>query len=230
MKITHAGKMVCCREGFGAKAMKKIPVIFKRVIDGSVRESLPEVNPGFEWFLNGEGVVTEKVDGSACAIINGVFYRRYDANEKRGRKPPAVGIPCGEPDPVTGHWPWWVPMVRGSSSDRWYWEALKNTPWVGKDGTYEAVGPHFQNNPYGLDADFLEKHGRIKVKDFPRNFEGVRDWLAQHDVEGVVVWKDGEPAGKIKRRDFGFEWPVCQPVEVEDDPPARGGKYHRVRG
>ena len=26
--------------------------------------------------------------------------------------------------------------------------------------------------------------------------------------EGIVFWKDGEPQCKIKRSDFGFEWPI----------------------
>ena len=29
-----------------------------------------------------------------------------------------------------------------------------------------------------------------------------------HNIEGLVFWKDGEPQCKIKRSDFGFEWPV----------------------
>lgn len=34
------------------------------------------------------------------------------------------------------------------------------------DGTYEVVGPHFRNNPYGLEKDVLVKHGepRCKIK------------------------------------------------------------------
>lgn len=28
------------------------------------------------------------------------------------------------------------------------------------------------------------------------------------EIEGIVFWKDGEPLCKIKRTDFGFEWPV----------------------
>jgi len=76
------------------------------------------------------------------------------------------------------------------------------------DGTYEAVGLHFQGNPYGLDEDFLERHGRIKIKDCPRTFDGIREWLRVHPVEGIVFWLDGEPKCKIKRSDFGFKWPT----------------------
>ena len=189
--------------------MKKIPTLFKREYDerGNVKGVTEEVAAGMEWVLAGDGEATEKVDGSACAIINGVFYRRYDA--KRGEKPPDGAIPCQEkPDPYTGHWPHWVKVDPASKGDKWFIRAYENTPWCREDGTYEAVGVHFQGNPYGLDADFLEKHGRIKIKDCPRTFDGIREWLRVHEVEGIVWYKDGEPRCKIKRTDFGFPWPI----------------------
>ena len=95
-----------------------------------------------------------------------------------------------------------------SKGDKWFIRAYENTPWCREDGTYEAVGVHFQGNPYGLDADFLEKHGRIKIKDCPRTFDGIREYLRAHFIEGIVWWKDGEPRCKIKRTDFGFPWPI----------------------
>ena len=187
--------------------MKKIPTLFKREFDekGRIKRVLPIVTAGMEWVLTGEGEPTEKVDGSACAIIDGKLWKRYDA--KNGKVAPAGAIPCQTaPDPVTGHWPHWVRVDEKSRADRWYWAAYVNSPWCTEDGTYEAVGVHFQGNPYGLDDDFLERHGRIKVKDFPRNFEGMREYLRTHEIEGVVFWKDGEPKCKIKRSDFGFPW------------------------
>lgn len=189
--------------------MKKIPTVFKRTFSGtgSIEAITPEVTPGCEWVIEGKGEATEKVDGSACAIINGELYKRYDA--KHGKKPPDGAIPCQEkPDPYTGHWPHWVKVDAKSKGDRWFVAAYENTPWNREDGTYEAVGLHFQNNPYGLDADFLERHGRIKVKDFPRTFDGMREWLRVNAVEGVVFWKDGKPQCKIRRRDFAFPWPI----------------------
>lgn len=65
-----------------------------------------EVAPGLEWVLAGDGVATEKIDGACCAIIDGVFYKRYDAKkDKRGnmKLPPEGAIPCDDPDPVIGH-------------------------------------------------------------------------------------------------------------------------------
>ena len=75
------------------------------------------------------------------------------------------------------------------------------------DGTYEAIGPHFQSNPYKLTYDVLVRHGREIVKDVPRSFEGLREYLRDHEIEGLVFWRNGEPQCKIKRSDFGFTWP-----------------------
>ena len=91
---------------FGFKGVletKKIPTLFKRVFDdGGVVDVLPEVQDGLEWVLRGEGEATEKVDGSACAVIDGVLYKRFDA--KNGKEHPKGAIPCQpEADPVTGH-------------------------------------------------------------------------------------------------------------------------------
>lgn len=189
--------------------MKKIPTLFEREYgdDGRVVAVKPDVRHGCEWALAGDGVATEKVDGACCAIINGRLWKRFDA--KPGRKIPQGAIPCQPTaDPITGHWPHWVMVDAKSKGDKWFVEAWVNTPWATEDGTYEAVGLHFQGNPYGLDADFLERHGRIKIKDCPRTFDGIREWLRVHEVEGIVWWKDGEPKCKIKRKDFGFKWPV----------------------
>ena len=194
--------------------MKKIPTLFKREYNeqGRVTGLTREVLPGLEWVLAGEGEATEKVDGSACAVIDGVLYKRFDA--KPGRAIPEGAIPCQTyPDPYTDHWPHWVPVNANAHGDKWFVAAWANTTWLPGDGTYEAVGPHFQNNPYGLDEDVLEKHGRIKIKDCPRDYDGVREWLRAHEVEGIVWWKDGEPRCKIKRRDFGFPWPIAEARE-----------------
>ena len=55
--------------------------------------------------------------------------------------------------------------------------------------------------------DALLPHGK-SVIEVERSFEGIRDYLSSHPIEGIVFWKDGEPQCKIKRTDFGFEWPV----------------------
>ena len=186
--------------------MKKIPTLFKREFaDHKVIGITPEVTEGLEWVLEGKGVATEKIDGSCTAMIDGTFYKRFDA--KHGKKAPEGAIPCCEPDPITGHHPHWVKVDENNPADKWYINALMNTLLndLVADGTYEAIGPHFQGNPYGLTNDVLERHG-VKEIDVPRTFEGIRQYLADHHIEGIVFWLDGEPRCKIKRSDFGFDW------------------------
>lgn len=187
--------------------MKKIPTLFERTFENhKVVRITDKVYPGMEWVLEGEGIATIKLDGSCTAIINGGFYKRFDA---RGKKIPKGAIPCGEPDPVTGHFPHWVKVDPENSSDRWFVRAYIESVPIGRgrleDGTYEAIGLHFQGNPYELENDFLVKHGE-NIIDVPRTFEGIKKYLEDNRIEGIVFWKDGEPQCKIKRSDFGFEW------------------------
>lgn len=210
--------------------MKKIPTLFERVYENhKVVDILPKVTEGMEWVLDGEGVATVKIDGSCCAIINGEFYKRYDA--KKGRKIPEGAIKCqDEADPITGHLPCWVKCDRNNPADKWFWEAYDGYREQGKieitngglasgkisetrefalpnvtDGTYEAVGKHFNGNPYELDFDTLVRHGETKVY-VERTFDGIKKFLSKNYIEGIVFWKDGQPQCKIKRSDFGFEW------------------------
>ena len=184
--------------------MKKIPTLFKREFEGhNIVNILPEVTEGMEWVLKGEGIATVKIDGSCCAIINGEFYKRYDA--KKGKLVPEGAIKCQEEaDPVTGHLPCWVKVNSNSPEDKWFVNAYNNTPSFG-DGTYEAIGKHFNGNPYNLDSDILERHG-VRVIEVERTFDGIKKYLEENYIEGIVFWKDGEPKCKIKRSDFGFKW------------------------
>jgi hypothetical protein len=58
-----------------------------------------------------------------------------------------------------------------------------------------------------METDMLVRHGLVRLS-VDRTFNGLRDYLEQHEIEGIVFWKDGEPQCKIKRSDFGFKWPV----------------------
>lgn len=191
--------------------MKKIPTLFEREYkDHEVIGIKPVLtSPDLQWVLDGEGEATLKIDGTCCAIIDGKFYRRYDA--KKGKKPPEDAISCCDPDKITGHWPHWIPVTEKDPGAKWHIEALKNTVLSEEspleDGTYEAIGPHFQGNPYHMEQDMLVRHGIVKLY-VNRSFEGLRDYLKENEIEGIVFWKDGEPQCKIKRKDFGFKWPV----------------------
>ena len=192
--------------------MKKIPTLFERVYENNkITDITDKITLGCEKaFLH--GVATIKRDGSCCAIINGEFYKRYDC--KKGKTPPEGAIPCCGPDPITGHWPHWVKIDPNDPANKWFISAYNRTIQdFGEsyliDGTYEALGKHFQGNPYEWDHDRLRRHGQ-EIVDIPRTFDDVRRWLENNDQEGLVFWLNGEPVCKIKRTDFGFKWPITK--------------------
>lgn len=194
--------------------MKKIPTLFNRVFEGrKIVDITPDITPDCEMAFE-YGDATVKVDGSCCAFIRGRFYKRYDA--KKGKKPPKDAIPCCAPDPITGHWPHWVPVSNDDPADKWFLKAMENSvdevcvciedrPW--DTITFEAVGKHFNGNPYGMDEDVLILHGSNAVW-VNRDFDSIKEWLETHEEEGLVFWLDEKPVCKIKRSDFGLEWPV----------------------
>lgn len=63
--------------------MKKIPTLFEKVYENhKVVGIKPNITPGCEEaFLY--GIATLKFDGACCAIINGKFYKRYDAKKRK---------------------------------------------------------------------------------------------------------------------------------------------------
>lgn len=201
--------------------MKKIPTLFKRTYDekGRIIDITDTPKKGLEWVLDGEGYATIKVDGSCCAIIDGKFYKRYDA--KNGKPVPEGAIKCQEEaDPITGHFPCWVECSADDRSDRWfikaYEELCRHVPQYLRDNiTYEAIGKHFNSNPYNLEDDILICHGIYRIE-VDRSFEGLKKYLEEHAIEGIVFWKDNIPQCKIKRRDFGFKWP-CEGAYYRDE-------------
>ena len=205
--VANQARMDTCGNGV---AMKKIPTLFKRIFENNrIVGITDEVTEGMEWVLNGEGIATVKWDGSCCAIIGGELYKRYDA--KKGKKPPEGAIPCCDPDPITGHHPHWVKCDRNNPADKWFFNALDRTDQakIQNDNyrTYEAVGKHFNGNPYGWSDDILISHGDIEInRNLTMTFDGIKKFLKENYIEGIVFWLNGEPMCKIKRSDFGFEW------------------------
>lgn len=187
--------------------MKKIPTLFERQFENHRVVSISDkVLPGLEWVLEGKGDATIKWDGACCMVKDGIFYKRYDA--KRGKPVPEGAIRCQEEaDPVTGHLPCWVECKREDPADKWFWAAYDNSTDL-SDGTYEAIGPHFQSNPYNLLEDKLIPHGK-EIIDVSRSIDGLKEYLSAHEIEGLVFWLDGEPRCKIKRKDFGLKWPIA---------------------
>lgn len=192
--------------------MKKIPTAFKRIFEGhKIVSVLPEYTNG--WCKNAveNGTPTIKIDGSCCAIIDGVFYKRYDA--KKGKPIPDGAIMCqNEPDAITGHLPCWIGVTEKNPADKWFIAAYNrgisdNIPI--QDDTYEAIGKHFNGNPYKMVYDTIVKHGVLLIADDVNSFESAKEWIENHpEHEGIVWWYDGEPVCKLKRSDFGLKFPV----------------------
>ena len=106
--------------------------------------------------------------------------------------------------------PCWVKCDRDNPADKWFWEAYDNFIRIHEykpdNGTFEAVGVHFQGNPYNMEIDQLLPHGNLIITRMERTYEGIKKYLVKNYIEGIVFWKDGEPRCKIKRSDFGYEW------------------------
>lgn len=182
--------------------MEKIISLFKRNFDGDrlVRDEIVE---GAEWVVRGEGVATRKWDGTCCKMQDGRLYKRYDA--KKGKQPPVNFEPAQDPDPVTGHWPGWVPVSVAEPSDKWHLQALEGEASL-PDGTYELCGPKVQGNPEGFEKHKLVRHGEEKVN-APRSFNELRQFFMVAGIEGVVWHHPDGRMVKIKAKDFGLKRP-----------------------
>ncbi|QGH73401.1 MAG: RNA ligase [Podoviridae sp. cty5g4] len=178
--------------------MKKIISLFQRNYEGD-RLVRNEIVPGAEWVIAGEGVATRKYDGTSCMVRNGKLFKRFDA--KAGRITPENFEPAqATPDVKTGHFPGWVP-VGDASVDAYYREAVMPT----ENGTYELCGPKIQGNPEGYPKHVLIRHGSEILHNCPRTFDGLREYLAPGEIEGVVWWHPDGRMVKIKARDFGIK-------------------------
>lgn len=166
--------------------MKKIPSLFAR--DG--RHITREFHPDASWVVNGEGVATRKFDGTPVRIKEGRLFVRYDA--KNGKTPPPDFVPCQEaPDPITTHFPGWVPATR--PEDIWVREAYESALRleVGlPDWTYEACGPRIGANQEGYNSHILIKHGSHVLIDAPRTYDDLLEFFGNINMEGIVWWRD----------------------------------------
>lgn len=183
--------------------MKKIKTLFKKD-PNDLSKVVNEVDPENEWVIRGEGIPMRKWDGTACAIINGLLYKRYDV--KKGRVIPEGAIPCQEPDTITGHWPHWVLCDKNNPADKWHFDA--KDVFNRNDGTYELIGPKVQGNPEKSDSHLLIPHkDDNKLHDcIDLSFNGLMHYLTTHDYEGIVFHhRTDERMCKIRKSDFGIK-------------------------
>lgn len=178
--------------------MRKIPTLFKRDPE-DMRRVLPEVTPGCEWVLAGEGRPTRKYDGM-CVMFDGErWWARREV--KPGKEPPAH-YQAIETDEATGKTVGWEPIEQ-SPFARFHAEAVEPYGSTLPAGTYELYGPKINGNPEGAERHRLIVHGGVALADGPRDYTTLRKVLAgDYPYEGIV-WhhRDGRLA-KLKRRDF----------------------------
>jgi len=170
--------------------MEKIPTLFERDEARRGRPVTPAFKPECLWVAAGEGVATRKLDGMNVKVVGSTLYKRRKPAE--GAYDEASYVPAGRADPA----------------DRWLFEAFDSAvSW--EDGIYEALGPRIQGNP-----EQYERHALVRVAPFepwlvlegvPRDFDGLRAFLAARDIEGIVFHHPDGRKAKIKKRDFGLK-------------------------
>jgi hypothetical protein len=177
--------------------MNKIPTMFER--DEKTFRVTPVCKPECLWVLNGEGIATKKWDGTCCMVKDGKLFKRYDGSKSKYLPPDFVPHENAE-----SHWFGWRPVGQGPE-DRWHMEAWKNTAEVLPNGTYELVGPSVNKNPEKLMQHAFRRHGDVVCENVPRTLEGLKEWLADKDIEGIVFHHPDGRMAKIKKRDFGMK-------------------------
>lgn len=216
--------------------MQKIPTLFKKKYNdnGKYLGVIPEWN--VELDPNKFYAITVKWDGTACAIIDGELYKRYDV--KPGRNIPDGAIMCQPYDKGAKHNPCWVKCDRDNPDDKWYWAAfdkgraydkpVSSKTYPFNDDTYELVGKHIQNNPYHIDDEILIPHGKYivhlcKLAVNPQiEFDIFANNLKKLTFigEGIVLWSTyntapvrlsedvilDKPVAKLRRKDFEYKW------------------------
>lgn len=198
--------------------MKKISTLYKKD-PSDLSRVIDELNEENRWVIDGGGIATIKRDGTAVAVIEGELYKRYDCRlikKKRGKvikltqeeaakKLPIGAIACQEPDLKSGHWPHWVKCDRGNPEDKYHFMAFDKGFTIA-DGTYELCGEKIQGNPENVKGYELLRHGAEVFKIEDLSFDGLREFLSQHDIEGIVFHHktDGRMC-KIRKVDFGLK-------------------------
>lgn len=181
--------------------MNKIPTLFVRDWASQPPYVLPDVTPGCEWVLAGEGVATRKYDGT-CVMFDGDLW--WARREVKDAVVPPVGWQKIGHDPETGKSVGWEPIEQ-SAFAKYHAEVLAafpSTDWPA--GTYELIGPKINGNPEGLDQHLLQAHAWAATFDLPdRSFVALQTWLlALPKYEGIVFHHEDGRMAKIKRRDL----------------------------
>lgn len=169
--------------------MIKIPTMFVRDESKPGHPVMDQIKPECEWVLDGKGLATQKLDGTNVKIENGKLYKR--------QKPKDCDYDMAS----------YVECDPASPNDKYLFEAF-NDMREKIDGVYEAIGPKIQGNP-----EKVEKHMLTMVLptnknlclDAPRSYAGLKSYLSENDIEGIVFHHPDGRFAKIKKRDFGIK-------------------------
>ncbi len=179
--------------------MKKIPTIFERDWNGDRSRVLDKLTVPPEWLIG--AMPMRKYDGTSCLVRDGKLFKRREL--KKGQIIPA-DFDIADTDVETGKTVGWVPVGEGPE-DRWHREAFARETGL-RDGTYELCGPHVQGNPEKMERDELILHASAQsFGDVPVDYDGLKTWLTEHDIEGLVFHHPDGRMAKIKKRDFGLK-------------------------
>ncbi|MFJ2882411.1 DUF5565 family protein [Streptomyces sp. NPDC087272] len=193
--------------------MEKIPTLFVRDFSARPAYVLPEVSPGCEWVINGQGEATRKYDGT-CVMLDAAERWWARREVKPGKTPPPSYVTIST-DEETGKTVGWEPVAQ-SAFAKVHAEAVKNTA-TAKTGTYELLGPKINRNPDGFAAHTLVPHGwapvsvRQDLATAPRDYDGLCEWLHARPYEGIVWHHPDGRMVKIKARDFPSPEPTTDP-------------------
>lgn len=181
--------------------MKKTPTLYLRNQTDRSRVSRAP-NPQCDWVFAGEGMATPKWDGT-CVMFDGTDW--WARREVRPYKDPPPGWVQVE-ETLGGRRIGWEPAYM-SPFKRFWMEAVDEDRF--DPGTYELVGPKVNGNPHSLNQHMLVNHDHQSPVIVPTDYDGLRDWLEDYQFEGLV-WhhRNDDRWAKIKRRDFGFPWPI----------------------
>lgn len=183
--------------------MRKIPTLFKRDPE-DMRRVLPEVTPGCEWVLAGEGIGTRKYDGT-CVMLDadGRWWARREVKPDKQSPPEFV---VADYDENTGKTVGWEPIEQ-SPFAKFHAEALDwQTEFKHEAGTYELLGPKINRDPEGCGRHWLIKHAEAEVLLGPAvrlTYEDCRAMLTGgFEFEGIVWHHPDGRMAKLKVRDF----------------------------
>jgi len=183
--------------------LNKIPTIFIRDMSKQPALVTPEWHPDCLWVRDGEGLATRKYDGTSCLVRDGKLYKRRELRPGDAAPPDFESLGTDE---NTGKTVGWVPVGEGPE-DRWHREALDCENVLAYGGTYELLGPKIQGNKDKRERHVLQAHRFARTYPMaPRTFEGLKAFLEENIIEGLVWHHDDGRMAKIKRRDFGLKW------------------------